>query len=72
MYQVKVKGIRKSRLVCDRCGSEDVVIHAECRWNFDKQRWEFSEFMDGMDDYCIDCGCETCVEERFEYVNPDE
>ena len=71
MYTVKAKPIYKYRVRCASCGSEDIIVHAECYWDFDAQEWKFSEWMDGMDDWCGNCQCETNVEDVREEVKPE-
>jgi hypothetical protein len=70
MYVIKEKQVRKTSMQCQRCGSKEVVIYATCSWSYENQRWEFEEFLDGYDDYCHECDCETTVDEVVVFEDP--
>lgn len=51
----------KIKIVCDRCGSEDVRRDACASWNTDTQDWELASTYDSFS--CDDCDDECGVEE---------
>ena len=52
----------KVRMVCDNCGSEDVLRDAFAKWDYDSQEWIFNSTLDTTS--CNTCGEEDCVEEK--------
>jgi len=50
------------KLVCDTCGSDDIVRDATARWNVAAQDWALSDVMD--DTTCEQCGAEVDVREE--------
>jgi len=53
----------KLKMICSKCGSEDVKLNAWTRWNKNTQEWEFQGFEDGF--------CETCEGEADVESAPD-
>lgn len=49
------------RIVCRKCGSEDVTRDAVVRWSVENQSWSVSGVFDNAD--CDNCG-ETLLEEK--------
>jgi transposase-like protein len=49
MIEVKPKQIRKTRIVCSHCGSENISVRAEVRWDYATQKWVFDDFMEGFE-----------------------
>lgn len=57
----------KKKIVCTRCGSDEVVKDAYAQWNVDKQNWEIQNLFDM-------CFCEVCEREcsiKEEYLDAD-
>lgn len=71
MMEVKVKRVKKFRMKCESCGSEDVIGYASVYWDFDRQEWRHYDFTD-QDDWCNACNCETCIEQITVYEDPPE
>jgi hypothetical protein len=72
MIEVKPKQIRKTRIVCSHCGSENISVRAEVRWDYATQKWVFDDFMEGFDDWCEDCESESSFDETWVYEEPPE
>lgn len=53
---------KKVKLVCRRCGSDDVSADATVRWNVDLQDWEISDVCGG--EYCGACDFDTTLVEK--------
>jgi hypothetical protein len=51
------------RMVCSRCGSEEVVADAYAEWNVDSQAWEIVQTFD-KGAYRTKCDGETRIEEQ--------
>lgn len=49
------------KIVCETCGSEDVVRDAWAAWNVEKQEWGLENVFDDM--FCEDCETSTKAEE---------
>ena len=45
------------KMVCAKCGSEDVRRDADARWNVELQQWELCAVYDNAT--CEECGGET-------------
>ncbi len=54
--------IRK-KLVCAKCGSDEVVKDAYAQWNVDKQNWEIQNIFDMS--FCEVCECECSIQEVY-------
>jgi len=52
--------IKRTRCVCETCGSENVTSDALCDWNPDLATWEVGSVLDNSD--CNRCGGECSVE----------
>lgn len=52
---------KRIKMVCSKCGSENVVKDAFAEWNIDKQEWVLHSVYDFTS--CNDCGEEDCVDE---------
>lgn len=48
------------KMVCSRCGSEDVTRDAVARWSVEAQEWRLCGVYDNTD--CQECGgeCDVC------------
>ncbi len=55
------KSKAKIKIVCSRCGSDDVRRDAYAAWNVETQGWELSAVFD--QGYCEACGGEASLEE---------
>jgi hypothetical protein len=53
---------QKVKMVCDHCGSEDVLADAWASWNIESQEWELSQTFD--DKYCENCESSCKVNEE--------
>lgn len=53
----------KLRMVCRKCGSEDVLCDAYASWNVETQEWELSQTFD-KGAYCNNCDGETRINEE--------
>lgn len=54
---------KKIKMVCYRCGSDDVIADAYATWNVKEQRWELESTYD-KGSYCNSCNDETRIEEE--------
>lgn len=52
----------KVKMVCAKCGSEDVQCDAYAVWNKEYQVWELGNTFDEA--YCNDCDASTSLEEE--------
>lgn len=57
------------RMVCSKCGSEDVSRDAWASWNVDRQEWETSSVFDEA--FCHDCETETSIEKELIEETPE-
>lgn len=48
----------KVKMVCEDCGSDDVVADAYASWNVDTQKWEVDSIFD-KGSYCNNCDKES-------------
>ena len=55
--------MKKVRMVCSECGSENVVVDAYASWNFDTQEWEVASTHD-KGSYCEDCDDEVYIDSK--------
>ena len=53
----------KLKMVCECCGSADLLVDAYAEWNAETQAWEVSEIIENSA-YCSKCDDETRIEER--------
>lgn len=55
---------RKVKMVCERCGSEEVLRDAWAEWDVDEQEWVLQNVFDHAVCESEECnGTETCIEE---------
>ncbi len=52
----------KLKMVCSRCGSENVRADAYAEWDVDNQKWELTTTFD-KGSVCEDCEETDCIEE---------
>ena len=52
----------KLQMICQNCGSINVVADAYASWSVDKQEWEVQNTFD-KGAYCDDCEGETRIDE---------
>jgi hypothetical protein len=52
----------KVRMVCNTCGSEDVLLDAWAEWDKAKQRWRLSEIFTAA--VCGNCDGECSISEK--------
>lgn len=50
------------KMICLKCGSENVTRDGLLKWSVPDQVWEMSAELDNTQ--CDDCGAENCVEEK--------
>jgi hypothetical protein len=53
--------MKRYKMVCSDCGSEDIVSDAYAEWNKFTQRWELSDLHDYS--YCRSCESESRIDE---------
>jgi len=53
--------MNRIKMVCNNCGSENVLKDAYAAWNVDSQQWELSNTFDN--NICDDCGATDSVDE---------
>ena len=51
------------KMVCSRCGSDDVLADAYAEWDVETQAWEVAQTFD-KGGYCNKCDGETRIEEQ--------
>jgi hypothetical protein len=56
------------KMVCERCGSENVKVDAWAVWDMNAQQWELGETYDNA--HCDDCDGE-CHVEAIKITNPE-
>jgi hypothetical protein len=63
--------IKKVKMVCSRCGSEDVMADAYTEWNVETQTWEIAQaFEQGA--HCSKCDRELELSnDRCELLSPN-
>lgn len=49
------------KMICENCGSENVMHDAWAEWDFDNQQWTLGNVFDYA--YCTDCDGETHIVE---------
>ena len=54
---------RKLNVVCDVCGSEDIVADANAHWDKESQSWEVGEVWE-KGAFCNGC---DCMDARYDY-----
>ena len=52
--------MKKLNMICQICGSENVVKDALAEWDKEKQNWVLRAVLDNTN--CEDCESEDCVE----------
>ena len=55
----------KINKVCERCGSEDIVVSARAYWSVTKQQWEMRDVWPD-EAWCEDCDDMTTLKEEQE------
>jgi hypothetical protein len=55
-------GGRRFRMVCDECGSEDVLADAYAQWDIDQQDWVVANVFD-KGAFCPDCDGDARIAE---------
>ena len=50
------------KMICEVCGSDNVLKDAFAAWDMEKQAWVLHAVYD--DTVCDDCGAKDCVEEQ--------
>lgn len=55
---------KPSRMVCARCGSENVLADAYAEWDVGSQRCAVTDIMD-QGHYCNECDGECSIEDEF-------
>lgn len=59
--------MKKQKMVCKYCGSEEVSAKATVIWDMDKQKWEVEEIIDGGA-FCDPCDRLTSIITKKEYL----